>query len=120
MMNAQENEAPYGDGEAPWIVVENGDISYTRRRPARSRAFTEIYEPWVGTEYPVSTLPPTTHGSGHNPSDSIEFIDPPLVTEICTRSGPVCLPKRSRHQRVPLRCRAESRRAVPVLLLTTR
>jgi hypothetical protein len=52
MMNAQGNEAPYGDGEAPWIVVENGDVSYTRRRPACSRAFTEIYEPWVETAVP--------------------------------------------------------------------
>eukprot|EP00966_Prymnesium_polylepis_P175501 4061557-Prymnesium_polylepis.1 len=93
MMDAQGNEAPYGDGEAPWIVVENGDISSTRRRPARSRAFTEIYEPWVSTEYPVSTLPPTTHGNGHNPSDPIEFIDPPPATEIRTRSIRCVCPK---------------------------
>eukprot|EP00966_Prymnesium_polylepis_P142274 3285135-Prymnesium_polylepis.2 len=68
MMNNQENEAPYGDGEAPWIVVEGGNVSYTRRRQARSRAFTEIYEPWLSTEYPVSELPPTTYGTGSNPS----------------------------------------------------
>eukprot|EP00966_Prymnesium_polylepis_P060234 1397631-Prymnesium_polylepis.1 len=31
-------------------------------------------------------MPPTTHGNGHNPSDPIEFIDPPLATEIRTHA----------------------------------
>eukprot|EP00966_Prymnesium_polylepis_P222974 5157689-Prymnesium_polylepis.1 len=86
MMNDQGNETPYGDGEAPWIVVENGDVSYTRRRPARSRALTRIYEPWIEPYYPISTMPPTTRGNGNNLSDPIKFIDPPLRTEIRTRS----------------------------------